>query len=209
MKQYKAVIFDIDGTLLDTFEMNMVPLIRLLKEELGINLEINQTYPYFFQPGITTMRQFGFPDPDASYARWVDAVNAYEKGAVPFEGVIEALQALQEGSIRLAVVSSKNHSQYGIDMVRWDMDRFMETAVLEEDTQMHKPHPAPLLECLKRLRLQPEDALYVGDAPSDGKAAEAAGIDFGFAAWGAVQESGMPVGRFRFNSPAEMVQKIL
>lgn len=209
MKQYKAILFDIDGTLLDTFEMNMIPLIRLVREELGITLDLSQTHPYFFQPGLTTMRQLGFPDVEGSYARWVDAISAYEKGAVPFDGIMETLQTLQDAGIRLAVVSSKMHRQYSIDMGRWNMDRFMETAVLAEDTEKHKPHPEPLLECLRRMRLQPEDVLYVGDAPSDALAAKNAGIAFGFAAWGAVLESGMPEGRFRFESPADMICQLL
>ena len=209
MKQYKAIFFDIDGTLLDTFEMNFVPLTRLVQDELGIPFTLEQTKPLCFQPGLTTMRQLGFPDVEASYARWVAAVNAYEKGAVPFDGMIETLTALQNAGIRLAIVSSKMHKQYGIDMGPWDMDRFMETAVLAEDTEKHKPNPEPLLECLRRMNLQPKDVLYVGDGPSDSEAACNAGIDFGFAAWWAVKEWPMPAVHFRFEHPTDMLRYIL
>lgn len=209
MKQYKAIFFDIDGTLLDTFEMNFVPLTQIVQEELGIPFTLEQTKPLCFQPGLTTMRQLGFPDVEASYARWVAAVNAYEKGAVPFDGMMETLHALQNAGIRLAVVSSKMHKQYGIDMGRWGMDRLMETAVLAEDTVHHKPHPEPLQEALCRMQLQPEDVLYVGDGPSDSEAAFNAGIDFGFAEWGAVKEWPMPAVHFRFESPLDMIRQLL
>lgn len=57
----------------------------------------------------------------------------------------------------------------------------MKTAVLANDTVKHKPDPEPLLECLKRLSLQPEDVIYIGDAHSDYLASKNAGIDFGYA----------------------------
>lgn len=209
MKHYKAILFDIDGTLLDTFEMNFVPLTQIVQEELGIPFTLEQTKPLCFQPGLTTMRQLGFPDVEASYARWVAAVNSYGKDAVPFDGMMETLQALQNAGIRLGIVSSKMHKQYAIDIGRCDMDRFMETAVLAEDTEQHKPHPEPLLEALRRLQLQPEDVLYVGDGPSDSEAAFNAGIDFGFAAWGAVKEWPMPAVHFRFEKPTDMLRYVL
>ena len=56
----------------------------------------------------------------------------------------------------------------------------------KEDTQLHKPNPDPLLECLRRMDLKPDQVLYVGDTPSDSKAAQAAGIDFAYATWNGV-----------------------
>ena len=64
----------------------------------------------------------------------------------------------------------------------------MKTAVLANDTVKHKPDPEPLLECLKRLSLQPEDVIYIGDAHSDYLASKNAGIDFGYAKWGSVSD---------------------
>ena len=209
MKQYKAVILDIDGTLLDTYETNMVPLMQIIQEELGQTWTLEQLRPFYCQTGLKTMRDLGFSDIEGTYARWVAAVNANENVIKPFEGIHEALQALRDAGFRLAVVSSKMHKQYQIDMGGHGLDVFMETAVLVEDTVNHKPHPEPMLECLRRMQLQPEDVIYVGDAVNDGLAAENAGVDFGFAAWSPVSVAEIPNARYRFNSPADMVRQLL
>ncbi len=183
MKQYKAVLYDLDGTLLDTYEMNMIPLRRIIREELGEDRTLEQLRPFYSQPGLKTMKDLGIQDVDGVYARWVEYVNNYEKGAVPYPGVEQVLQTFHAAGIRQAVVSSKMHKQYRIDMDRYGLDQYMQTAVLAEDTILHKPHPDPILECLRRMDLSPDDAIYIGDAQSDLEAARNAGVDFGFAGW--------------------------
>ena len=183
MKQYKAVLYDLDGTLLDTYEMNMIPLQQIIREELGEERTLEQLRPFYSQPGLKTMADLGIQDVDGVYARWVEYVNNYEKGAVPYPGVEQVLQTFHAAGIRQAVVSSKMHKQYRIDMDRYGLDRYLETAVLAEDTILHKPHPDPILECLRRMDLSPTDVIYIGDAQSDLEAARNAGVDFGFAGW--------------------------
>ena len=183
MKQYKAVLYDLDGTLLDTYEMNMIPLQQIIREELGEERTLEQLRPFYSQPGLKTMADLGIRDIDGVYARWVSYVNRYEKGAVPYSGIPEVLQTFHTTGIRQAVVSSKMHAQYRIDMDRWGLAQYMETAVLAEDTLRHKPHPDPILECLRRMDLTPDDVIYIGDAQSDLDAARNAGVDFGFAGW--------------------------
>lgn len=183
MKQYKAVLYDLDGTLLDTYEMNMIPLQQIIREELGEERTLEQLRPFYSQPGLKTMADLGIRDIEGVYARWVSYVNRYEKGAVPYPGIPAVLQTFQTTGIRQAVVSSKMHAQYRIDMDRWGLAQYMETAVLAEDTLRHKPHPDPILECLRRMDLTPDDVIYIGDAQSDLDAARNAGVDFGFAGW--------------------------
>lgn len=183
MKQYKAVLYDLDGTLLDTYEMNMIPLQQIIREELGEERTLEQLRPFYSQPGLKTMADLGIRDIDGVYARWVSYVNRYGKGAVPYPGIPEVLQTFQTTGIHQAVVSSKMHAQYRIDMDRWGLAQYMETAVLAEDTLRHKPHPDPILECLRRMDLTPDDVIYIGDAQSDLDAARNAGVDFGFAGW--------------------------
>ena len=202
MKQYKAVLYDLDGTLLDTYEMNMIPLQQIIREELGEERTLEQLRPFYSQPGLKTMADLGIRDIDGVYARWVSYVNRYEKGAVPYPGIPEVLQTFQTTGIRQAVVSSKMHAQYRIDMDRWGLAQYIETAVLAEDTLRHKPHPDPILECLRRMDLTPDDVIYIGDAQSDLDAARNAGVDFGFAGWSGGAAS--PAGH-HFHTPEDLL----
>ena len=185
MKRYKAIIYDIDGTLLNTLDQNMYPLMRIIKEELGEDWTYEEVASRFAaQPGMKTIADLGIRDVDGVYARWVRYVNAYGEGAKAYDGVPELLEAVKSMGIRQAIVSSKRAPQYAIDMGRPGFDKYMETAVLCEDTQKHKPDPEPLNECLRRMGLTAADALYVGDARSDLEAARNAGMDYAYAKWG-------------------------
>ena len=184
MKSYKAIIYDIDGTLLNTLDQNMYPLIQIIKEELNEDWTFDQVVKFNAQPGMKTLEILGIRDIDTVYARWVSYVNAYGPGAQPYAGIPELLNAVREKGLKQAVVSSKRRKQYGIDMGRHGYDKLMEAAILCEDTEKHKPDPQPLNECLRLLGLKPEEALYVGDARSDLEASRNAGMDFAYAKWG-------------------------
>lgn len=201
--KYKAILYDIDGTLLDTFDMNMYPLMQIIREELGQEWTLEQVRPFYAQPGLKTIAELGIRDVDTVYARWVAYVNAYETGAVPYPGMVDALTRIREAGIRQAVVSSKMRRQYEIDMGRYGMDAYMETAVLAEDTESHKPDPAPILECLNRMNLRPEEVIYIGDTLPDLQAARNAGVAFGLAGWGTTLTEEFS-GIYRFETPAEL-----
>ena len=208
MKSYKAIIFDIDNTLLNTLDMNMYPLIRIIKEETGEDWTFQQVLRFAVQPGLKTMAELGVRDIEKTYARWVEYVNAYEPGAIPYDGIEAVLQKIQNAGIPMAVVSSKMKDQYRIDMVDNGLDRFMETAILVEDTTHHKPHPEPIQKCLERMGLSVEDVIYIGDAPTDLLAAQNAGVDFGFAQWGSIQAADMSEARYCFEKPEDVLRLI-
>lgn len=209
MKKYKAVLYDIDGTILNTLDMNMYPLMRIIKEELGEDWTYEQVLPFAAHPGLRTMEILGIRDIPATYARWVRYVNEYEGGAVLYEGFEEVFAALQTAGIRQAIVSSKMRGQYRTDFVSTGLERYIDTAVLAEDTRHHKPDPEPLLECLRRLGLSPREALYVGDSPSDRQAARNAGLDFGFAKWGSVFPEDITDADYVLQTPKDLLALIL
>lgn len=206
MKQYAAILYDLDGTLINTLDMNMYPLMRIIEEELGEKWTYGQVLQFASQPGLKTMDDLGIRDKDTVYARWVRYVNEYPHGAIVFHGIREVLETFHAAGIRQAAVSAKMRKQYQIDIVDNGLGKFLETAVLAEDTLLHKPHPEPILEALKRMDLKPEDVLYVGDSYFDFLAAGNAGVDFGLAAWGAITEEGMETATYRFSMPKDLLK---
>lgn len=206
MKHYKAIIYDIDGTLLNTVDQNMYPLIRIIKEELDEDWTYEQVVPFTAQPGLKTIADLGIRDVDGVYARWVRYVNEYGSGAQPYDGIPTLLEFAREHGLRQGIASSKRWPQYGIDMGRHGYDRLMDAAVLFEDTDRHKPDPEPLLECLRRLDVEAEDALYLGDARSDMAAARAAGMDFAYASWGSFFPMERDEPDYYLDHPMDLVQ---
>ncbi len=115
------------------------------------------------------------------------------------------LKKFHDAGIRLAAASAKMHKQYQIDVVDKGIDRYLETAVLAEDTVRHKPDPDPILEALRRLDLKAEDVIFIGDAILDYTAAGHAGVDFGYARWGSVSAEGITEPDFVFDRPEDML----
>ena len=78
MKKYKAIIYDLDGTVLDTLKMNMIPLLKIIKEETGEDWSFEQVLKFASYPGMKVMEELQVKNPEETYARWVKYVNEYE-----------------------------------------------------------------------------------------------------------------------------------
>lgn len=208
MGSYKAVIYDIDGTLLDTLKMNMVPLLKILHEEGLTDLKYESILKYASYPGRKVLDELKISNPDDVYLRWVQYVNAYEEGATLYPGIVELLKEVELLNIRQAVVSAKTMNQYRIDFVAKGLDSFMECRVLADDTSKHKPDPEPLLKCLSLLNLTNSEVCYVGDAYSDYLASNAAGIDFIYAKWNGLIDARIQA-KIELNHPLELIEVLI
>lgn len=205
MKKYKAVIYDIDGTVLNTLNMNMYPLIKIIKEETGEDWTFEEVLKFAPNPGMKVMEELQVKDKEKTYARWVQYVNEYEEGATLYDGFEDVFKAF-EGKIIQAVVSAKTTKQYQIDFVDKGLDQYMQVAILADDTDKHKPDPEPLFECLKRINVKPSEAIYIGDALSDYLASKNAHMDFGYAKWGSVSSKGIDEATYIFETPLELLK---
>lgn len=205
MKKYKCIIFDLDGTMLDTEKMNMIPLQRLIKEELSIDIKYEDLLKYRAYAGKTTLKMLGFKDIEASYSKWVKYVNEYEDGAKLYEGFDEVIKGLDENGILCGIASSKMKSQYEIDFLKTGLQSYMKSVILAEDTENHKPHPEPLLKAIEILNIEPKDAMYVGDTFADYKSTKAAGMDLGLAVWGATDLDGIKADHY-LNTPKDILK---
>lgn len=190
-KKYKAVLYDLDCTLLDTVKMNLVPLQRILKEEKNEDWSIDELRPYMAYAGPKVLALMNIQNIEKTYERWVKYVNEYEEGATPYPHVEEVLKKLHSNNIKQGVVSSKFKEQYQIDFVSKGLDYYMEVVVLGDDIPYHKPDPEPIELAIKRMNLDKSEVIYIGDTIADYQASLNAGIDFGYAAWGSFSDEGI------------------
>ena len=208
MKPYKAVLYDIDGTILNTLNMNLYPLIQIIKEEKNENWSFDEVLKFAAYPGMRVMEELNIREKEAVYARWVKYVNEYDDGAELYEGMGDVLEGIHLAGMIQAIVSSKTREQYEIDIISKGIDRYMAEAVLADDTKKHKPDPDPLLTCIRRLKLSADEVIYIGDAAPDYEASRNAGIDFGYAKWGSVSDSGIICPQYVFETPKELLRLI-
>lgn len=207
MSKYKCIIFDLDGTVLNTERMNFLPLQRLVKEELEIDIDYEDLLKYKAYAGKKTLEELGFKDIENSYSKWVKYVNEFEEEAVLYSGFEEVFKGLNDNNIICGIVSSKTRAQYEIDFVSKGLDKYIECEILAEDTERHKPYPDPLLKLTEILDIAPKDCMYIGDTIFDYKATKDAGMDFGIAMWGADNLDGINAD-FYFEEPVDILKEL-
>jgi pyrophosphatase PpaX len=127
--------------------------------------------------------------------------------ARPFEGTEEVLLELRRRGYLIAVVTSKGR-ELGLRGLRLcALDRLIDSAVFLEDTDVHKPHPEPILAALQRLNKPANSAAYVGDSRHDMVAGRAAGVRTVAALWGPAPR--VELERERPDYSAESVKDLL
>jgi pyrophosphatase PpaX len=185
MSGYDPVIFDLDGTVVDTVELIRASFRHASEAVLGRALPDEVLLANVGQP---LMRQMVLLSPDHAQELY-DAYRAHNHRVHDelirrYEGSVAARAGPAAAGKRLALVTSK--SAYTTEMAfrAVGLQRFFDVVVTADDTAEHKPKPAPILLALERLGAEAEKAIYVGDSPFDIEAGRAAGVVTAAVTWG-------------------------
>jgi pyrophosphatase PpaX len=186
--RYPVVLFDLDGTLIDSGPIIMASMRHASMTVLGLEPDEERVRAAIGGPGLTAqMRDL---DPD----RVDELVAVYRAHNEPlhstlesFEGVFELLAELDRRGHRLGIVTAKRVATVELAFGRFPLLRdLMQVLVGAEHTERHKPDPDPVLEALRRLGASPDEAVYVGDSPFDIRAGKSAGAFSVAVGWGGI-----------------------
>ena len=184
-----AVLFDLDGTLLDTAP-DMVAALNLLRSEHGLAPVPHAVARNEVSNGSAGLLQLGFPGTPAIrlqslQQRFLDIYAArLSEATVLFPGMAEVLHAIESGQLRWGVVTNKPGWLTEPLLAALDLQRRSACTVSGDTLPERKPHPAPLLHALEALGIPAGRAVYVGDAPRDLEAGRAAGMRTILASYG-------------------------
>ncbi|MDR1874444.1 MAG: HAD family hydrolase [Synergistaceae bacterium] len=185
--RYKNILFDVDGTLVDSGAALCRSFVRVMTEETGRPVREEEYARYWGVPGEEVFRDFGILEEDRiarGVEKWNRCRQEFQAWSPPFPGIEELLEELTRRGFVLGVVTSKNAVELEADFGPSPIAKYLPHRVTADDTKLHKPDPAPLLEMVKRLGADKKDCVYIGDTIFDSRCAEAAGIDFILASWG-------------------------
>jgi pyrophosphatase PpaX len=181
----QAVLFDLDGTLVDTRELILSSFRYATREVLGTQLPDEDILPYIGIPLIYQMQTIALERADELMKVYREHnARVHDELIHYFEGTREALAALRKEGRMLAVVTSKRNEPALRGLTRFGLEGYFEFIIGSDDTTRHKPDPEPLLLAAQRLGLSADRCVYVGDSPYDMQAARAAGTLAIGALWG-------------------------
>jgi pyrophosphatase PpaX len=183
--RYSTVLFDLDGTLIDSGAMILASFRHATRTVL--EREIPDAELAALVGGMNIHEQMRTLD-----ARHVDElVRVYREHNEPlhadlqaFPGVENLLGELQAQGRKLGVVTSKRRRTVDLAFAVLPIERFFDAVVTSGDTERHKPNPEPVLLALERLGADRADAAFVGDSPFDVRAGKAAGVFSVGVSWG-------------------------
>jgi len=188
MRPVKAVVFDLDGTLMDSkidYE-KMGNSIRELLASRGLPepLEDRRKVYQVIRGGAATLREYGLPEAslEATMAEMETIMNDIELEALanmelkPYAR--EAVAELHRAGLGLGV-ATRSHREYTLrGLKKYDMLRFFHQVVARDDVPHPKPDPRHLLYTIRLLGVDPVDTLFIGDTTTDLQTADAAGVEF-------------------------------
>lgn len=189
----RAVIFDLDGTLGDTFGLIIAAWNAAVRPVLGFEHSAEEVIARFGIPDTAMLRR---ELPEAAWeeaiARFHEHYEAEHGMAQVFAGVPEMLGELRQRGLKLGLMTGKGRRSTMTTLRQFGWSEMFEAVVTGEDTTNQKPAPDGLLLAAKQLGLRPDECVYVGDSPGDIAAGKAAGMRTLAAAWHTVYVEQLP-----------------
>lgn len=183
-----AILFDADGTLIDTYEIILASMRYSINEVLGKNCSDAELMHGVGTPLIDQIVHFCDGDREEAeriiqvYRDHNDIVHDAAISAFPDTAAV--LARLQAAGIKMGVVTSKRHAMAARGLEMSGIGGYFPVLIGHDDWPEHKPAPGPVLHGCQLLGTAPARTLYVGDSPYDIQAGNAAGCPTAAALWG-------------------------
>ena len=185
--RYPVVLFDLDGTVVDTGAIILASMRHAAVTVLGRDYSDAQLLAAVGGPGLEA--QMHALDPD----RVDELVRVYREHNEPLHetiglcaGMDVVLEELKERGHRLGIVTAKRRRTVDLAFARVPIEHLFDVVIGGDETDRHKPDPAPLLLALDRMGAAAAEAAYVGDSPFDMQAAKVGGLYAIGVSWGRI-----------------------
>ncbi len=186
---YKAIIFDLDGTILDTLG-DLHASVNYALKSYGYPLRSECDVCAFVGDGIKKLIERAVPAnlDDASIQKVLECFKEHygkncNVNTKPYDGIIDCLKMLKSKGTKLAVVTNKAHFA-AVPMCKKYFKNLIDATIGETDGTPKKPCPDMLNKAMHLLGVSKQDTLYVGDSDVDIQTAKNAGVNCLCVSWG-------------------------
>ncbi len=182
--KFKGILFDLDGTLIDTSNLIIRSFQHTFTRHYGRPLTAAEVYAFFGKPLKAAMEHYG-PDKVDELINTYREFNLahHDQLTTGFAGVPETIRKIYNAGILMAIVTSKSRGTALRGLRLFHMDQCFAAVIGHEECRKHKPDPEPVYKALAAIKLAPADCLMVGDSPFDLASARAAGVKTAAVRW--------------------------
>lgn len=163
----KAILFDLDGTVINTNELIFQSFEYALETVLHTSLSRDILRTTFGKPLAQIMQEMGGEQAQELRKAFVDYSIAHENDIYLFPGVEKALKELKALNIKTAVVTSRLYRSALRNLHQFELEKYFDVFITPEATEKHKPNPEPALKALEQLGTEPHEAIMTGDSVLD------------------------------------------
>ncbi len=184
---FKAVFFDLDGTLLDTTPLILKSFQHTIQTHFQREVSLEDIKPFMGKPLRAAMEVMA-PGQEEEVIATYRTFNLahHDQLAGIFTGVYDTVKTLYDSGVILAVVTSKTAATARRGLRLFHMEQYFHTVIGLDETQKHKPEPEPVLAALKAVKLSACDCIMVGDSPHDILSGRRAGVKTAAVRWSSV-----------------------
>lgn len=209
---YNTLIFDLDGTLLDTLD-DLTNSVNYALERLDLPTRSKDEIRSFVGNGVEKLVELSVPE-KTSYDQFAKCLLLFKKHysenmqeqTKPYDGIIELLNYLKKNNYNMAIVSNK--FQEGVtDLNNHFFSQYIDVAIGKSPKMRKKPYPDTILSAIDELGVSKENCLYIGDSEVDILTAKNANVKSVSVTWGfrnenLLRESGA---NYIINSPQDLI----
>ncbi|WP_324825399.1 pyrophosphatase PpaX [Sinanaerobacter sp. ZZT-01] len=185
MKKKTTVLFDFDGTIMDTNDIIIKSWQHTFQTLEGRERSLEEILETFGEPLRITMERV-LPDFDTEKA--IEIYRSYQfehyrELIELFPGMKELIEGLKQKGYKLGVVTSRLRNSTEIGLKKYGLIGYFDTIVTADDTNKHKPDPEPIRIALEKLNSEPQETIMIGDSMFDVLCAQNAGVEAVLVSW--------------------------
>lgn len=184
---YKHIVFDIDGTLINSNYFSLISLQQAVKSYTGKTLTLQKLSFSIGLPASDVFKILGIADIEYVDGLWDEYYQQYIPQIQPFCGIKQVLEILVKAQYTLGIVTSKTRSEYQKEFNPMQISKYFQYSVCLDECSDAKPSPEPLYSYMKQTKTLAENILYIGDTRADMLCAQGISVDFALAQWDTMQ----------------------
>lgn len=206
--EFEAIFFDLDGTLIDTTNVTLTSLQKVLQEELGIKKSTAELSFALGIPGLKALEYFIKNNELRNQINelWMKDVAQRSGELQLFPGVTSTVKHLAVGKVTIGIVTSQTATELQNEFSPFGLNKYFNLIVNASMTKKHKPNPEPILYAIKKINISPDNFLYIGDTAYDLEAAHRAGAKFALAQWGTDKRTELTTADYVLKKPSDILK---